>query len=58
MGNDIGTLSSSVRSGRLTEKESTDEALRSAASPRAFKVTALKNHLEINCEMHIVDLEG
>jgi glutathione S-transferase len=25
-------------------------------SPRAFKVIALKNHLEINCEMHIVDL--
>ena len=25
-------------------------------SPRAFKVIALKNHLEIECEMHLVDL--
>ena len=25
-------------------------------SPRAFKVIALKNHLGIDCEMHIVDL--
>jgi glutathione S-transferase len=25
-------------------------------SPRAFKMIALKNHLEIDCERHIVDL--
>src|SRR6516165_3381816 len=25
-------------------------------SPRAFKVIALKNHLEIACEIHLVDL--
>jgi len=25
-------------------------------SPRAFKVIALKNHLGLDCEMHIVDL--
>ncbi|MGH7931606.1 MAG: hypothetical protein ACREQN_00415 [Candidatus Binataceae bacterium] len=28
------------------------------SSPRALKVIALKNHLELDCEMQLVDLAG
>src|SRR5262249_21369274 len=55
MGDDLRALSGSPCNVRLTRREAMKLYIL-PPSPRAFKVIALKNHLGIECEMHIIDL--
>src|SRR5713226_5911877 len=58
MGRDTRTLSGGVRAGCMTQKGKGEPVKLYVLppSPRALKVIALKNHLGLECEMHIVDL--
>src|SRR5712692_6990184 len=59
MGRDTRTLSGGVRAGCMTQKGKGEpmKLYVLPPSPRALKVIARKNHLGLECEMHIVDLE-